>query len=44
MWVIYNAQTGEELERVETSIERNTLISAFNDNEYGDQFEYRWEE
>lgn len=43
MWVIYWAETGQEIDRVESTIERNQIIEREQDNEYGNRPEYRYE-
>ena len=44
MWVIYNADTGMEFCRTESTIERTKIIEDLLDNEFGDRYEYRYEE
>lgn len=44
MWVIYNAQTGIELDRAEHYGEAKNIQRAANLNKNGDRFNVRWED
>jgi hypothetical protein len=45
MWVVFNADTGMEIDRVETIKERDELLKALRGNNfYEHTYSYRWED
>lgn len=45
MWVIFNADTGYEIDRVEDYDEMKAQVRALNENDvWGYSYEYRWED
>lgn len=44
MWVIYNEETGYEIDRIESNRLANLMLVGLNDNEFGNRYAKRWED
>lgn len=44
MWVIYNEDTGYEIDRIEDWEEAKALVKSLNANEFGNRYAKRWED